>query len=68
MIDFLGEEEKELLNIEITKKGSKYFIQMEVKSFDFKKEEVLDLIQHQFDRFIIKEDEDNENNNEYERF
>lgn len=53
-------EEKELLNIEITKKGSTYYIQMEVKSFDFKKEEVLDLIQHQFDKFIIKEDEDNE--------
>lgn len=51
-------EEKELLNIEVTKKGSQYYIQMEVKSFDFKKEEVLDLIQHQFDKFIIKEDEE----------
>lgn len=50
-------EEKELINIEITKQGSKYLIKMEVKSFDFKKEEVLDLIQHQFDKFTIKEED-----------
>ena len=49
--------EKELINIEITKQGSKYLIKMEVKSFDFKKEEVLDLIQHQFDKFTIKEED-----------
>lgn len=54
-------EEKEILEIKITKKCNKYFIEMGIQSLDFKKEEVLDLINRQFNKFIIKEDDKYEN-------
>lgn len=48
---------KEILTIKITKDDSakKLYAEMDIKDLDFKKEDVMNLIQHQFSKFKIIE-------------